>query len=288
MDVAAEVAVEVVVAAEQAGLQRVGLEGQAQSDFPVVAAVGRFELFEGAGGRDRGEGAGRGVVLQNGMLVGVGRAPTRGILLGLARGGFGPAIDELRFVVGVVVVRARVDPGAEDFESDAPLVVVARIRVAVIIVGVRTHDDGAARQELPITDAEIAFFLVLVRDGRAGIREQQAGFAGIPQRNEQVAESLGFRIARLEADGQFGRRPFLFRGLRGGRRALGFFGLGRLRRRRQGAGQKNHQHERPQANPATSHGTLRFAQPPAPTSGHRTAHVRIPRSRGHLDPFAVP
>jgi len=265
--VVAEIAVEVVVAAEHARFDVVGLDGQAQADFPVVAAQGLFILLEGLGGGRRRQRAGRDEVLEDVVVHGVRIAPIGRGADRLADGGLGFAGDHVALVVGIVVVRARVDPGAEQFQAEAPLVVVERARVAIVVVEIGAENHVQPGQELAIADAEIAFLLVVVDDRRARIEEQQAGAAGIPDRDEQVAETFRFRIADLEAHGQFGGRQAGGFRFDGGRRRsfLGFgFGLalGRVGRG-QTEGEENENHQQ-RANPPSTHATSVWAMPDRP------------------------
>ena len=176
----------------------------------------------------------------------------------LADGGLGFAGDHAALVVGIVVVRARIDPGAEQFQAEPPLVVVERTGVAVVVVEIGAEDPVQLGQKLAIADAEVAFLFIVVDDGRAGIEEQQAGAAGTPDRHEQVADAFRFGIAGLETHGQFGGRQaggFRFdRGRRRGFLGFGFgFALGRVGRgKTEGEEDENHQQR---ANPPSTHAT---------------------------------
>ena len=266
--VVAEIAVEIIGAGEHARFHRLGFdgEGKAQADFPVVAAERLLVLFESPRGSGGGEDAGEGVVLDDGVIVGMGIAPTFGGPRGLARGGFGPAADEGAVVLGIVVIGARIDPRAEQFEADAPLVVIRVARVAVVVIGIRAKNDLLLGQQLAIADAEVVFLRVMVGEGGAGIHEQQAGAARIPQRNQQIADTFGFRVASLKTNRQFGGRPiggrFGFHG--GGRRRRLFvfrlgLGLGRLHAPKR-TEHEHHQRQRQRADPASLHCNLHLAE----------------------------
>ncbi len=267
------VAVEIVIAAEDAGFELFGFgrEGQADAHFPVIAAEGLLVLFVGAGEGFRQQGAREDVILQDGVAGSIGILPVLGGSDGLAGGGFGFAGHDDLLVLGIVVIGAGVDPGAEDFNADAPLVVVGIAGVAVVIIGVGAEDEVVLVQQVAVPDADIEFLGIVIGDGGARIDEQEALSAGIPDGDQQVADAFGFGTARLEADGEFGGRPDGDR-LRGGRRLLGLgflFGLGRLDRRR-GNGEKNDQNQRQRTAPASLHCNL---------LGSRTTHPERDRDR---------
>ena len=275
--VVAEVPVEVVVAAEHPGFEDVGLDGQAQADFPIIAAESLLVLLEGLGGGGGGDRARADVVLQHVVVFGIGISPVRRCPDVLPRRGFGIGGDHDFLVAGIVVVRARVDPFAQQFQAHSPLVVIGVAGIAVVVIGVCAEDQVQLGQQLAITDAEIAFLRVVVGYGRAGIDEQKPRVSGIPHGDEHVAETFRFGIARLETDRQLGRREGVGVGVgvdRDGRgRLLGLgFGLGFRRlgghQRTERESDENHQER---ANPTSTHCSL-----PLQTTKRRSAGIPKP------------